>query len=72
MYRKALEYTPDKESKRWLMLRIGQQYNSMNSAGEAEKSFSRIKEVPDGDFWPAVADFFISQGARPQNSGGKQ
>lgn len=61
MYRKALEYTTDRETKRWLLLKIGKLYSAMDKTGAAEKNFSAIKEISDGDFWPGVADFFISQ-----------
>ena len=72
MYRKALEYVSDQESKRWLMLRIGKAYSAMDDLGAAEKSFSQIKGVPDGDFWPGIADYFISQSSRGLDSRGKQ
>jgi len=69
MYRKALEYASDDESKRWLMLRLGKAYNRMDDFGMAEKTFSRIKEPPDGEFWPAVADFYISDAHRGRKEG---
>lgn len=66
MYRKALEYASDDESKRWLMLRLGKAYNGMDDFDMAKKIFSRIKEPPDGEFWPAVADFYISDAQRQE------
>jgi tetratricopeptide (TPR) repeat protein len=67
MYRTALKYAADEESKKWLMLRIGQTYSGTRDFLLAEKSFSQIKEIPDGEFWPEVADFFISQNTPPTN-----
>ncbi|MHB8828497.1 MAG: tetratricopeptide repeat protein [Syntrophales bacterium] len=72
MYRKALEYASDKESKRWLMLKIGKSYAGMDDFRAAERNFSLIKEGQDSDFWPGIADFFISQSVRAQESRGKQ
>ncbi len=72
MYKKALDFTVNNENKKWLMLRIGQGYRNMDEPEAAEKSFSRIKETPDGNFWPGVADFFISQGVLKQDARGRQ
>jgi tetratricopeptide (TPR) repeat protein len=60
-YQKALQYVADEKGKRWLLLRIGQTYAGMNNFSRAQKSFSQMKETPDGEFWPVIADFFISQ-----------
>jgi hypothetical protein len=54
------------------MLKIGQGYSSMENFGAAERNFSRIKEVPDGDFWPGIADFFISQSVSAHDGRGKK
>jgi len=61
MYRKALKHTTDEKNKKWLMLRLGQAYGKTKDFLQAEKSFSRIKEDESDEFWPGVADFFMSQ-----------
>lgn len=58
MYRKALTFVSDKESKRWLLSRIGKAYTLLNDVRGAEKNFSQLKEATEGEFWPKIADYF--------------
>jgi tetratricopeptide (TPR) repeat protein len=64
MYRQALSYASDTESKRWLMLVIGQGYEKISNFSEAEKSFAHIKDAVEGEFWSKIADYFISENRR--------
>jgi tetratricopeptide (TPR) repeat protein len=75
MYRQALSYTSDAESKRWLMFSIGQGYEKLSDFPEAEKNFAHIKDVQDvteGEFWPKITDYFISESRRVGESGIKK
>ena len=75
MYRQSLPYASDPESQRWLMFTIGQGYEKLSDFPEAEKSFAHIKDVHDvaeGEFWPKMADYFISESRRVGESGVKK
>ncbi len=72
MYRQSLSYASDAESKRWLMFTIGQGYEKLSDFSEAEKSFAHIKDAAEGEFWPKIADYFISESRRLGDSGVKK
>ena len=72
MYRQALPYASDAESKRWLMISIGQGYEKLSDFSEAEKSFAGVKDAAEGEFWPKIADYFISESKRVAESGVKK
>ena len=75
MYRQALPYASDAESKKWLLFTIGQGYEKLSNFAEAEKSFAGIKDTKDaagGEFWPKIADYFISESKRAAESGVKK
>jgi tetratricopeptide (TPR) repeat protein len=72
MYRQALPYASDAESKRWLMISIGQGYEKISDFSEAEKSFAGVKDAAEGEFWPKIADYFISESRRAAESGVKK
>lgn len=72
MYRQALPYVSDGDSKRWLMFRIGKGYAGLYDFSETEKSFVQIKDVAEGDFWPKIADYFISESKRVGDNGVKK
>jgi tetratricopeptide (TPR) repeat protein len=68
MYQQALSYVSDADSKRWLMLRIGQGYAGLYDFTEAQKNFTHIKDAAGGDFWPKIADFYIAESMRQEKN----
>jgi tetratricopeptide (TPR) repeat protein len=64
MYQQALSHVSDSDSKRWLMLRMGQGHAGLYDFVEAEKNYTHIKDTAGGDFWPKIADFFIAESRR--------
>jgi tetratricopeptide (TPR) repeat protein len=61
MYEKILSLKPpESDQQKFILFKTGRGYARLDNAAMAEKSFNRLKNDTDDEFWPAIVDHYLT------------